>query len=248
MSDEGPPPTPSKRLRAKALEEQGIEQGIEFDSALPCMRCFHAALTAASAIIATSQESPIDVPTFSCKSPYINSKKCISCEKNSCIRIPVMMNGNFLDIISIFKAIDKMLKEGAGRFRDAHKLGIVKALIKLGQRFEVLVNNHMGAHKLLLPATLAAPYKDAYNSKVIDLVARSSENVLDKGKNGLLRLDINLPEMQLYNEACRFFLGELDHFLKEANISDESRQRIIGKLPLKKTEVPDLNLSLGPAV
>lgn len=53
-----------------------------------------------------------------------------------------MMNGNYMDIISIFKAAGKMLKDGTDRFQDAHKLGIVKALIKFGQHSEVLVNTH----------------------------------------------------------------------------------------------------------
>nr|RBQ92455.1 hypothetical protein FVER53263_01829 [Fusarium verticillioides] len=77
--------------------------------------------------------------------------------------VPAMMNGNYMDIFSIFKAIDKMLKDRAARFQDAHKLGIVKAtvsdstesnstkpnsttFIKLGQQFEVLVNTHALTH------------------------------------------------------------------------------------------------------
>ncbi|KAF5665117.1 hypothetical protein FCIRC_10639 [Fusarium circinatum] len=50
-----------------------------------------------------------------------------------------------------------------------------------------------------------------------------TEVVLDK--DGLLRLGINLPEMQLYNEAHRFFL-------KEAKVSDGSVNRIIRKRPM----------------
>ncbi|KAF5592162.1 hypothetical protein FPANT_5468 [Fusarium pseudoanthophilum] len=135
MSD-GRPPTPSKR---------------------------HSALTVASTVIATNLEMPIDVPTFGGKFPSINSKKCTNCDKNVCVCVPAMMNGNYLDIFSIFKAIDKMLKDGAARFQDAHKLGIVKAtmpdstesnstksnstiLIKLSQRSGVLVNNHALMH------------------------------------------------------------------------------------------------------
>ncbi|SCV35889.1 uncharacterized protein FFB14_05784 [Fusarium fujikuroi] len=73
--------------------------------------------------------------------PYTNSKKCMNCDKNI-NRMLAMMNGNYMDIISIFKAAGKMLKDGTDRFQDAHKLGIVKALIKFGQRSEVLVNTH----------------------------------------------------------------------------------------------------------
>jgi hypothetical protein len=73
------------------------------------------------------------------------------------------MNGNYMDIFSMFKAIDKMLKDGAARFQDAHKLGIVKTTVpdstesnstkfnsttrpKLGQGSEVLVNTHALTH------------------------------------------------------------------------------------------------------
>ncbi|KAF5551834.1 hypothetical protein FPHYL_9072 [Fusarium phyllophilum] len=97
MSD-GPPPTPSKKQRARALEEQGIAQGVDFESALPCIRCFGSALTVASTLIATTPDIPIDVPTFACKFPFINSKKCTGCEKNLCSRVPAMMNGNYMDI------------------------------------------------------------------------------------------------------------------------------------------------------
>ncbi|KLO83882.1 uncharacterized protein LW93_667 [Fusarium fujikuroi] len=65
----------------------------------------------------------------------------MNCDKNI-NRMLAMMNGNYMDIISIFKAAGKMLKDGTDRFQDAHKLGIVKALIKFGQRSEVLVNTH----------------------------------------------------------------------------------------------------------
>ncbi|KLP07213.1 uncharacterized protein FFB20_05273 [Fusarium fujikuroi] len=91
--------------------------------------------------IVTLPEQPIDVLTFDCKFPYTNSKKCMNCDKNI-NRILAMMNGNYMDIISIFKAAGKMLKDGTDRFQDTHKLGIVKALIKFGQRSEVLVNTH----------------------------------------------------------------------------------------------------------
>ncbi|KAF5644182.1 uncharacterized protein FTJAE_2871 [Fusarium tjaetaba] len=128
MSD-GPPPTPSKRQRAKALEDLGIPQDAQFESSLPCIRCFGSALTVASTLIATNPETPIDVPTFGCKFPFINSKKCTNCDKNICIRVPAMMNGNYMDIFSIFKAIDKMLKDGTARFQDAHKLGIAKTTV-----------------------------------------------------------------------------------------------------------------------
>ncbi|KAG5754609.1 hypothetical protein H9Q69_006289 [Fusarium xylarioides] len=135
MSD-GPPPTPSKRQRARALEEQGI-----------------------------LHDTPIDVPTFACKFPFINSKKCTNCEKNPCSRIPAMMNGNYMDIITIFKAIDKMLKDETVRFQDAYKLGIIKGTVPdstasnsiksnstdyLGQSFEVLVNTHALTHDDIL--------------------------------------------------------------------------------------------------
>ncbi|KAF5254194.1 hypothetical protein FANTH_1076 [Fusarium anthophilum] len=160
MPEGGPPPTPSKRARARALEEQGIPQGVEFQSALPCVQCFKAALSVASTSIAAHPEHPIDVPTFDYKFPFINSKKCKACEENI---IPAMMNGNYMDIISILKAISGMLEQGADRFKDAHKLGIVKAtvpdstqsnstksnsttLVQLGQRFQVLVNIHALTH------------------------------------------------------------------------------------------------------
>ncbi|KAF5611169.1 uncharacterized protein FSUBG_2448 [Fusarium subglutinans] len=77
--------------------------------------------------------------------------------------IPAMMNGSYMDIISIFKAISGMLEQGADRFKDAHKLGIFKAtvpdstesnstksnsttLVQLGQRFRVLVNTDALTH------------------------------------------------------------------------------------------------------
>ncbi|CVK91199.1 uncharacterized protein FMAN_09345 [Fusarium mangiferae] len=84
----GQPPTPSKRLSAEALENQGIQQGVEFESALPCLRCFNAALTLASNTIATLPGQPIDVPTFDCTFPCINSKKCTNCDKNLSNRMP----------------------------------------------------------------------------------------------------------------------------------------------------------------
>ncbi|KAG5783874.1 hypothetical protein H9Q73_002440 [Fusarium xylarioides] len=107
MSD-GPPPTPSKRQRARALEEQGILHDVY---------------------------------------------------------IPAMMNGNYMDIITIFKAIDKMLKDETVRFQDAYKLGIIKGTVPdstasnsiksnstdyLGQSFEVLVNTHALTHDDIL--------------------------------------------------------------------------------------------------
>ncbi|KAF4496401.1 hypothetical protein FAGAP_7448 [Fusarium agapanthi] len=131
MAEGGPPPTPSKRARAKALEDQRIDEGVEFESVLLCIRCFKSALTVASTSIAAHPEHPIDVPALDCKFPFIDSKN-----------MPAMMNGNYMDIISIFKAAETVPDSKESNSTKPNST----TLVKLAQRFQVLVNTHALTH------------------------------------------------------------------------------------------------------